>query len=425
MSHDRVLVVATLLALAAAPAADAQQLSGPITARDSLAQRAHTKEAAARAPSVASAVRARRAPVLDGREDDEVWAAARAVDGFREFDPIEDGDPGAGFRTVVKVAYDDRNLYVLVRAFDPRPDSILALLSRRDVHTASDWVKVVIDSYHDRRTGFEFMVNPAGVKRDASIINDGEEDESWDPVWDAAARIDGAGWVAEFRIPFSQLRFADAPRHTFGFGVFRDIGRDGRRLSWPLYHRSQTGFPSQLGELADLEGIPPARRLEAAPYVVQKSVTEAGGAGDVNSFAHPVRTSIGADVKYGLTSNLTLDATINPDFGQVEADPSQVNLSGFESFFSERRPFFLEGQGAFSSNINMLYSRRIGRGPQLGGTYYDVDNVNNSTILGAGKLTGRLSNGINLGVLNAVTQREVGALSASGIRQTIEPQTNY
>ncbi|HKG91205.1 MAG TPA: DUF5916 domain-containing protein [Gemmatimonadaceae bacterium] len=433
MSHVRALLAALAVASLAAPAG-AQQLAGAATGRDSLARRARGAEGAVRAPSVASAVRARRAPVLDGREDDEAWAAARVVDGFREFDPVEDGEPGAGFRTVAKVAYDDRNLYVLVRAFDPRPDSILALLSRRDVRTASDWIKVVIDSYHDRRTGFEFMVNPAGVKRDASIINDGEEDMSWDAVWDAAARVDSAGWVAEFRIPFSQLRFADAPSHTFGFGVFRDIGRDSRRLSWPLYRRSQTGFPSQLGDLADLVGIPPARRLEAAPYVVQKSVTEPGDAGDASGFAHPMRTSVGADVKYGLTSNLTLDATVNPDFGQVEADPAVVNLTAFETRFQERRPFFLEGTGIFRFDLScsddvcdgLFYSRRVGRAPQLRG-YSDHDfdfrapsAPTATTILGAAKLTGRTRRGTSIGVLDAVTQREEGARGL-----TIEPATNY
>src|SRR5215213_2785675 len=165
MSHVRALLAALAVASLAAPAG-AQQLAGAATGRDSLARRARGAEGAVRAPSVASAVRARRAPVLDGREDDEVWAAARAVDGFREFDPVEDGEPGAGFGTVARVAYDDRNLYVLVRAFDPHPDSILALLSRRDVRTQSEWLKIIIDGYHDRRTGIELSVNAVGVKRE-------------------------------------------------------------------------------------------------------------------------------------------------------------------------------------------------------------------------------------------------------------------
>ena len=412
----------------------AQELPGAVAARDSARRHAQGDGGAstARAPAVASAVRARRAPVLDGRDDDDVWTTARTITGFREFDPVEDGDPPAGFATTAKVAYDDRNLYVLVRAHDPRPDSILALLSRRDVRTSSDWIKVVIDSYHDRRTGFQFMLNPAGVKRDANIINDFEEDMSWDAVWDAAARIDSLGWVAEFRIPFNQLRFADAATHTFGFAIWRDIGRQNRRLSWPLYRRTRTGFASQLGDLADLAGIPAARRLEVAPYVVQKSVTEAGPA--AGRYGHPMRTSVGADVKYGITSNLTLDATVNPDFGQVEADPAVVNLTAFEQRFQERRPFFLEGMGIFRFDLScndgecdgLFYSRRVGRAPQLRGRndddydFRDPRAPTATTILGAAKLTGRTRRGMSVGVLDAVTQREVG-----GRGLTIEPATNY
>ena len=296
------------------------------------------------------------------------------------------------------------------------------------MRTASEQLKLMIDSYHDRRTGFEFMLNPAGVKRDASIINDGEEDMSWDAVWDAAARIDSAGWVAEFRIPFNQLRYPSAPAHTFGFGIWRDVGRHNRRLSWPLYRRTQAGFASQLGDLADIVGIPAARRLEVAPYIVQKTVTEARPSG--GGFTHPLQTSAGADIKYGLTSNLTLDATINPDFGQVEADPSRLNLTAFEQSFQERRPFFLEGTGIFRFDLNcndgdcngLFYSRRIGRSPQLRGRsgFSDPRNPTSTTILGAGKLTGRTGRGLSIGMLEAVTQRELGRNDL-----TIEPATNY
>src|SRR5215207_2727344 len=218
------------------------------------------------------AARASRPPSVDGRDRDEAWAAARPIDQFREFDPKEGGEPR--FRTVAKVTYDDRNLYVVVRAYDPHPDSIVPLLSRRDVRTQSDQIKVVIDSYHDRRTGYEFMLNPAGVKRDASILNDGDEDMSWDGVWEGAARIDSLGWVAEFRIPFSQLRYPDAPVHTFGFAVWRDIARFNERLSWPVYRRSRPGFASQLGDLTNITAIPSARRLEVTPYTVAKDVTD-------------------------------------------------------------------------------------------------------------------------------------------------------
>jgi hypothetical protein len=375
-------------------------------------------------PTVAEATRAERAVVIDGRDDDAAWRDAQIIDSFRQFDPIENGDPRA-FRTEAKVTYDDRYLYVFVRAFDPRPDSLVALLARRDVRTQSDWLHLMIDSYHDRRTGYRFTVNPAGVQRDVYMSNDGNEDVSWDAVWSVATRIEKDAWTAEYRIPFSQLRFARADRHTFGLAIWRDVGRTNERLSWPLYRRNQPGMVSQFGELRGLDRIAAPRRLEATPYTLAKDLSHPEGAG---RFGRQQAGSMGADVKYGLTSNLTLDATINPDFGQVEADPSVLNLTAFEQFYQERRPFFLEGQGIFRYDLNcndgqcsgLFYSRRIGRSPQLGGTYYDASNPLNTTILGAAKLTGRLANGLSIGVLDAMTQREVG----TGGR-TIEPAANY
>ena len=358
--------------------------------------------------TVAVASRAIKAPVIEGKGDDAVWANAQVIDGFRTFDPVDDGDPR--FRTEARVTYDEHNLYVLVRAFDPHPDSIVALLSRRDVRTQSEWLKLIIDGYHDRRTGVELSVNPAGVKRDFAVLNDGEEDGSWDGVWDVGTRIDSLGWVAEFRVPLNQLRYAAGERHTFGFGIWRDVARYNERYSWPMYSRSKNGLASQLGDLAGIEGIASPRRLEVSPYTVAKTYN----APVTNGYAQRSQSTMGADLKYGITSNLTIDATVNPDFGQVEADPSVVNLSAFETFFPEKRPFFLEGQGLFRFDVNcndgacsgLFYSRRIGRGPQLSDTYSDPANVTSSTILGAAKLTGRLGHGLSVGMLDAVTQRE-------------------
>jgi hypothetical protein len=383
-------------------------------------------------PTVAIAMHTTRAPVVDGREDDAIWATAHVIEGFRVFDPVEDGDPR--FETTARVAYDERNLYVIVRAYDPHPDSIVARLARRDVRTTSDEIKLLIDSYHDRRSGFEFAVNPAGVKRDIAIINDSEEDISWDAVWDASARTDSLGWVAEFRIPFSQLRFAAGDSHTFGFAISREVARYSERYSWPLYRRSRSGIASQFGDLTGLTGISSPRRLEVSPYTVGRTANVPSGM----AYDQRSQATMGADIKYGLTSNLTLDATVNPDFGQVEADPSVLNLSAFETFFPEKRPFFLEGQGLFRFDMScndgscsgLFYSRRIGRSPQLGGDYFYDGNVNQSTILGAAKLTGRLGNGMSVGLMNATTQREVAAGcvadgSACAQGETIEPQTNY
>jgi hypothetical protein len=370
----------------------------------------------------AQATRARTAPVLDGRETDAVWASATQISAFRIYDPVEDGEPT--MRTMAKVAYDDRNLYVLVRAFDPHPDSIVSLLSRRDVRTASDQIKIVIDSYFDRRTGYEFAVNPAGVKRDYYVYDDVNEDESWDGVWDVGTAIDSLGWVAEFRIPLNQLRFAERSEHTFGFGVYRDVARSNERISWPVLRRSRFGFASQLGEVSGILGLGTPRRLELIPYTVQQSVSIR----DADGYARDHKMAIGGDLKYGLTSNLTLDATVNPDFGQVEADPAIFNLSAFEQSVSERRPFFLEGTGIFRLNLTcndnvcngLFYPRRIGRVPQLGDLAPEGAQLPDATrILGAAKVTGRIGNGISVGLLEAVTQDE----SVAGI--TVEPRTNY
>jgi len=389
-----------------------------------------TPQGAASAPQPpptrqATASRAVHPPVLDGRDDDEVWRTAQPITEFVEFDPDE-GKP-ARFRTMAKVAYDEHSFYVFIRAFDPEPQKIQKILARRDVRPPTDQLKIVIDSYHDRRSGYEFAVSPAGVKRDYSISNDGNEDDAWDGVWDVATVVDSLGWTAEFRIPLSQLRYGNEATHTFGFGIWRDIERFKERVSWPLYHRNQNGFVSQLGEVVGISGISSPRRLEAAPYFVTKNVSVPTAAG----FNRDQRFTAGADFKYGVTSNLTLDGTINPDFGQVEADPSVLNLGAFETFFQERRPFFIEGNGLLRFNLNcnavkdcgsenLFYSRRIGRSPQLSGQYGDATSPTASTIIGAAKLTGRLPSGLSLGVLDAVTQRQTGIGGA-----TIEPATNY
>ena len=357
-------------------------------------------------PASIRATLAATPPVIDGRDNDQVWRLAPAVSAFRQFRPVEDGEPR--FATETKVAYDAHNFYVFIRAFDPHPDSILKLLARRDVRTASDQLKIIIDSYHDRRTGYEFAVNPAGVKRDYAIYDDGNEDDAWDGVWEAGAQVDSLGWTAEFRIPLSQMRYAPGPTNTFGFGVWRDIDRYTERVSWPLYRVTRPGLMSQMGEVTGLDGLATPRRLEVAPYFVTKNVPE-------NGFDRSQKIDGGADIKYGLTSNITIDATVNPDFGQVEADPSVLNLGPFETFYQERRPFFIEGTGIFQFNVNcsvvncsgegLFYSRRVGGA---------------SRILGAAKVTGRLPSGLTVGVVDAVTNNSTNTLG-----QTLQPTTNY
>jgi hypothetical protein len=391
----------------------------PVGSAQSVQAQASVAGTSASAPQLrAIAAPADRPPVIDGRDDDPIWKTATAITGFRVFDPKEDGDPL--FQTEAKVGYDSDNLYIFARMFDPHPDSIVSLLSRRDVKTQSEQVKIMIDSYHDRRTGYEFAVNPAGVKRDYYTYDDSREDITWDAVWDVATRIDSLGWTAEFRIPLSQIRYPSAAEHTFGLMILRDIARTSERDSWPLLRRSVRGISSQFGELSGLRGLGSPHRLEVAPYVVAKNV----GVPQPNGFGRAQKQTIGGDLKYGITSNLTLDATVNPDFGQVEADPAQLNLTAFETFLAEQRPFFLEGTGIFGFNgdaSRMFYSRRIGRDPQLAGLVSDptADIPARTPILGAGKLTGRLASGTSVGTLFALTGRQAVGPTM------IEPQTEY
>jgi hypothetical protein len=374
--------------------------------------------------SGAMAVRASAPPVIDGKDDDPVWQTAPVITGFKQWSPTEGKAPR--FRTEAKVAYDAANLYVFVRAFDPHPDSIIKLLERRDAFTPSDMIWLFVDSYHDRRTGYEFGVNAAGVKIDQAIYDDGNEDGAWDAVWDAATRIDSLGWTAEFRIPLSQMRYSTERTHTFGFTIDRDIYRYAERVSWPMLSQSKAGLVSQLGALDGMDDLEAPRRIEALPYVVTKSASAISN----NSFTQRSSVALGGDLKYRVASNLTLDATVNPDFGQVEADPAVLNLSAYESFFDERRPFFVAGRGLFRFDVNcnqvncssegLYYSRRIGRTPELAGTYGDTVPLQPTTILGAAKLLGRFPTGLTLGVLDAATQRV-----ASPGDTTFEPATNF
>ncbi len=380
------------------------------------------------APTATSAVavRAIRAPAIDGRDGDAVWQSTPPITQFLEWQPTEGKAPR--FRTEARIAYDASNLYVFVRAYDPHPDSLIRPLERRDNIPPSDMIIVILDSYHDRRTGYEFGVTAAGVKYDAAVYDDGNEDRAWDAVWDVATRVDSLGWTAEYRIPMSQMRYGTERAHTFGIVIDRDIYRYSERVSWPMLSPAKAGMVSQLGELTGLDGLETPRRIEAAPYLVTRNASTTSD----NGFARASFGTIGADLKFRVASNLTLDATANPDFGQVEADPAVFNLTAYETFYDERRPFFVAGQGQFRFDVNcnqvncggegLYYSRRIGRTPELWGRYGDGATATPTTILGAGKLTGRLASGLTIGVLDAVTER---AAVGAGRDTTVEPATNY
>ncbi|MEX1050106.1 MAG: DUF5916 domain-containing protein, partial [Gemmatimonadales bacterium] len=314
------------------------------------------------------------------------------------------------------------------------PAGIVGRLGRRDDAPHSDWLRVTIDSYLDRQTGFVFAVNPRGVQYDAQISQDLNEDRGWDAVWDVATAVDAEGWTAEMRIPLSQLRFAAGEdEQTWGLNFSRYIARLGETSYWSPLQSGGAAQISQAGDLVGLEGLQPRRRVELIPYAVGGITRAPGDAADPFYQANAPTTRVGADLRYGITSNLTLSATVNPDFGQVEADPSFVNLSGFENFFPERRGFFLEGVEIFQPTFPvfpaLFHSRRIGRAPQGGAAdgaeYADVPDA--TRIVAAGKVTGR-AGGWTIGLFDAVTAREDARwIDAAGVqgRNTVEPSTNY
>ena len=386
--------------------------------------------AASRARRAAAARVAGRAPELDGRLDDAAWEAAPVLSGFWQKEPRE-GEP-ATERTEVRFLYDDHALYVGARMWSGDPARIQAPVSRRDVNDAAEFIAVSLDTYHDRRTAYTFSVTAAGTRGDLYHARDTEDgDAQYDPVWEARVARDSAGWTAEMRIPLSQLRFNPGQAQTWGVNLRRSIPQKEEDDYWIVVPKSVSAWASRFGELGGITGVRPERRIELSPYVAT-GASFSQGVDPADPFHSPREETVraGADVKVGLGPNLTLDATVNPDFGQVEADPAEVNLSAFETFFSEKRPFFIEGSDLLSGGgAGYFYSRRIGAAPHGVANGDFVSTPSNSTILGAGKLTGRLPSGLSVGVLGAVTAREQArtfdtATGAFG-RADVEPATGF
>lgn len=377
-------------------------------------------------------------PVIDGRLDDPIWKKAGWEGNFIQHEPHEGKKPSQ--RTSFKMLYDDKNLYIGIKAFDDQPDKIVRRMARRD-NRDGDWVEVNIDSYHDLRTAFSFGVNAEGVKMDRVISENGNrQDSSWDPVWFVKTNIDNEGWTAEMKIPLNQLRFSSEENQVWGLQVSRQLFRKEENSTWQFIPKDTSGWVHEFGELHGISGIKHKTPIEITPYTVGK--LERFEKEEGNPFATGKLQNLvaGLDGKIGLTSDLTLDFTVNPDFGQVEADPSEVNLTAFETFFQEKRPFFIEGRnilnfqimggdGGFSSD-NLFYSRRIGRRPHhspdtIDDEYTDVPI--NTTILGAFKLTGKTKNGLSIGIMESLTAKENAAIDYYGDRrsETVEPMTNY
>lgn len=376
---------------------------------------------------------------IDGILSEPEWQTIVWENQFVQHEPYEGKSPYQ--KTEYALLYDENNLFVAIKSHDTSPDSISLRLTRRDIYDG-DMVGIILDTYHDLRTGFSFIVSAAGVKADFLLSDDGNnEDPTWDPIWWVKTKVTNTGWDAEMRIPLSQLRFEEGDEQLWGMQVIRYIFRKDELSSWQPMKREKAGFISQFGTMNGIKNIEPKNTFDVTPYVVAR--TERFEKEPENPFRVTGKNnnlSAGLDAKIGITNFLTMDLTINPDFGQVEADPSEVNLSTYETFFEEKRPFFIEGKNILNYSLQfgdgdlaaegLFYSRRIGRRPQFypeteSGEYAEVPEF--TSILGAAKITGKTSNGWSVGILESVTAEENAEIAGigNGRTQTVEPLTNY
>jgi hypothetical protein len=377
---------------------------------------------------------------IDGLPTEAVWQSAPAESGFVQADPDQGAAPT--YRTETRVLYDDEAIYVSARMYDAHPDSIVAHLCRRDEASHSDEFGVYLDPYHDRRSGYFFIISAAGILRDGVQYNDDWSDDSWDGVWQGKARVDSLGWTAEMRIPYSQLRFKKSDQYRWGVDFSRNIARLNENDFLVYTPRDQSGFVSRFPDLIGISSISPARAIQVTPYTTSRGEFLQHDLGDPFRRGGRFVPEAGADLKTAIGSKLTLNATVNPDFGQVEVDPAVVNLSDVESTFNEKRPFFVEGSNSYDFGFggannymgfnwpgpSFFYSRRIGRAPQVQPSNSDYADVPAGTrILGAAKLTGKIAGDWNLGVLQAITAREEADIQSGGVRSKaeVEPLTSY
>ena len=353
-------------------------------------------------------------PEIDGKLTDPIWTSGQCavVRAFIQLDPKEGTAPTES--TLVAVAYDDAALYVAFWCYDSEPDKIGRQLVRRDRYAESDRVSVRIDPFHDHQSGNFFQLSASGVQVDGRQYNDNNSDESWDGVWESDVCPQPWGWSAEIRIPYYCLRFAEKDEHVWGLQLARYINRRNESDVWAFTPSSQGGFVSNFGHLNGLTGIKPTGHAEILPYAVSRQESEPKSIGNPDGRA--LLGNAGFDMKYALSSDLILDATVNPDFGQVELDQPVLNLSTYETMFPERRPFFLEGTDLFETEFTLFYSRRIGRPPQRGVSdpdyLYYADYPKSTTILGAAKMTGKLFRRTSIALLSVMTQEEMAKYAA-------------
>ncbi len=381
-------------------------------------------------PKVARAVRVSRAPRVDGRLDDAAWSRIAPIEDFLQRQPREGHAPTEA--TEVFIAYDNEALYIAARMRRHNPKDLARAVTRRDGFGNTEKFTITFDPQMDRRTAVGFGVSVAGVRSDFRHTQDDDmrgRESQYDPVWTAATREDSSGWTAELRIPFSQLRFPKAVRQRWGMQIDRWMPDKNEDIQWAMISPRETGYVSRFGTLEGLDDISPTRPVEFLPYVAGDA-TRRGSAASRNPLNRPLAGRMGMDAKMALGSSLTLDATVNPDFGQVEADPAEVNLSAFETFFDERRPFFTEGSEMLRGNgAQYFYPRRIGAPPRGSATGDFVDTPRSSTILGAAKLTGRLPSRLSIGAVTAVTAAENARVfhADSGVTRNVlvEPRSAY
>ncbi|MFK8060699.1 MAG: DUF5916 domain-containing protein [Polaribacter sp.] len=375
-----------------------------------------------------------KAPIIDGDISDDAWNVVEWSSDFTEKNPDEGTPPT--HQTKFKVMYDDKYLYIAIRALDDNPELIQQRLTRRDGF-AGDRVNVIIDSYHDKRTAFVFTTTAAGVKGEEIVTQNGNNwDDSWNPIWYTNAKVDDNGYTVEMKIPFSQLRFGDDKEQIWGFNINRTIFRLQERSLWQRITNEQAGFISEAGELHGLKNLKSQKQLEIQPFTVLQYDTYPAEANNPYRTGSDFKINGGLDAKIGITNDLTLDLTVNPDFGQVEADPGAIALDGFQIFFREQRPFFVENSNIFdyefaNGSDNLFYSRRIGRNPHRNAnlaTGEFADEPQNSRILGAAKFSGKTKNGWSIGVLESVTGNEYAEIrqtDGSTREEIVEPLTNY
>ena len=378
---------------------------------------------------------------LDGVLDELFWDNQIGFENFIQRDPDEGANPTE--RTIIKLAYDESSLYLAARMFDSSPDSIITRLTRRDELVECDYITLALDPYHDKRSGYYFSLSAAGTLIDGVLYNDSWDDDSWDGVWEGKAKIDEKGWTAELKIPFSQMRFNESDAMVWGINFRRVIGRKNEEDYLVFVPKKESGVVSHFASLQGFNDVHASGKVEIVPYVTARAEYIQYDAGDPYNTSAAYVPGAGADLKMGVGSNLNLNATINPDFGQVEIDPAVINLSDVETFYDEKRPFFIEGATIFNfgyggarnywgfnwGGADFFYSRRIGR-PLQGDVPYDYEYADYPTgthILAAAKLTGKVGDSWNVGTIQSVTKREYVRFSNNGIQSEteVEPLSYY